>query len=125
MNKLKRVNYSIIINKMKYNNEKIDKFMDWLQDDNISYSLPSARTYKIFQSITNAENLNEEEEKLLNLICQETILNKAAIGDCKESTAKMILENDFSWSEKSEQKVINAALEKLSIGFFKDEKGKN
>lgn len=110
---------------MKYNNVKIDKFMDWLKDENTSYNLPSARTYKIYQMVTKAEDLDEEEEKLLNLICQETILNKAAIGDCKESTAKMILENDFAWSEKSEQKMVNSALEKLSIGFFPGEKEKN
>ena len=111
---------------MKYNNPKIDKFFNWLEnEEDNSFSLPSARTYKIYQKIKNAEDLNEDEEKFLNLITQETILHKAAMGEIKESTAKMILENDFSWSEKSEQKLIDSALEKLSIGFFPDGEKKN
>ena len=111
---------------MKYNNVKIDKFIDWLKDENTSYNLPSARTYKIYQMVTKAEDLDEEEEKLLNLICQETILNKSIIGDCNPATAKMILENDFDWSEKSEQKAIDTAVDKLVYMFKRPgEKEKN
>lgn len=111
---------------MKYNNPKIDKFMDWLENEDNSFSLPSARIYKIFQKITGAGDLDEEEEKFLNLITQETILHKAAMGEIKESTAKMILENDFDWSEKSEQKSVDTAIDKLVYMFKRPgEKEKN